>query len=92
MIENYSGYFIPIMPEKNFFTKLNIESQHFQEKRRSDLEQFLNKILEHEFLKNTPELWIFVSDNNKNLKLLIGSTENNKSLDKKLNNFVDSCK
>lgn len=51
LIENYGGYFVPLLPEKNFFTKFNIESQQFYEKRRNSLEKFLNKILSHEFLR-----------------------------------------
>ncbi len=34
LISKYPGYLIPVFPEKNFLTKLNVESDEFTQIRR----------------------------------------------------------
>lgn len=41
LIDKFGGYLIPILPEKNILTKINVEGLSFSLKRRSELETFM---------------------------------------------------
>lgn len=65
LIIKYPGYIIPEIPEKNFLANINFEKSEFIEARRKDLEGFLEKLLEHKYLRNAEEVRSFLVDNEK---------------------------
>ena len=62
LASKYYGYVIPIPPPKNILTAFNKEGLEFAETRKKELVTFLRKCMQHQFLKNTPELNMFLSD------------------------------
>lgn len=73
LITKYPGYIIPELPEKNFLASMNFEKSEFIEARRKDLENFLEKLLDHKYLRNAEEVRSFLIDNEKVLLLNIFS-------------------
>ena len=51
MCFKFGGYIIPILPEKNFLTKINFENQEFKETRKKDLIEFIEDLLSHDKLR-----------------------------------------
>ncbi|CAD8156636.1 unnamed protein product [Paramecium pentaurelia] len=92
MINKYGGYIIPAIPEKHLLTKVNLASYEFSEKRRKDLQQFLQRILNHHHLRYVPELRIFIEDKEKFISLLKGELEQNKTIEQKYDNLLQSVK
>lgn len=41
LLENYGGYVLPHLPNKNFLASLNLETKEFQEGRVSDLKKYV---------------------------------------------------
>lgn len=62
MASKYDGYIIPVPPPKNILTAFSKEGVEFAETRKKDLVVFLRKCMQHPFLRNTPEINIFLSD------------------------------
>ena len=65
LINKYPGYIIPELPEKNFLASMNFEKSEFIEARRRDLEDFLEKLLDHRYLRNAEEVRAFILDDEK---------------------------
>lgn len=59
---NYTGYIVPIHPEKNIWTKINQEGAEFTEKRKTELLSFLMKLVRHKTLHRTIEFHKFLLD------------------------------
>jgi len=62
LASKYDGYIIPMPPPKNILTAFNKEGVEFAETRKKELVVFLRKCMQHPFLRNTPEINIFLSD------------------------------
>lgn len=62
LASKYDGYIIPVPPPKNILTAFSKEGVEFAETRKKELVVFLRKCMQHPFLRNTPEINIFLSD------------------------------
>ena len=60
LINRYPGCIIPPLPEKNPLTKIDKEDPLFLETRKRGLLRFLEMMLQHQDLKNTPEFANFL--------------------------------
>lgn len=65
MCFKFGGYLIPILPEKNFLTKINLENEKFKEARKKDLVEFIEDILTHKKLRYSEDLKAFLFDTEK---------------------------
>jgi hypothetical protein len=65
----YSGHLIPCCPQKNPLTKLNLETSDFMEGRRRNLESFIGKILAHEHLRKSYDVYMFMVESGKNFAI-----------------------
>jgi len=68
LINKYPGCIIPPLPEKNPLAKIDKEDPIFLETRKRGLLRFLEMMLQHQDLKNTPEFanFLFKSDSDFN--------------------------
>jgi hypothetical protein len=56
------GCKIPLLPEKNIWSNLNVNNDAFLEKRRLNIEEYLNYISKHKFLSLNPNYLNFISN------------------------------
>ncbi|KAM3133794.1 hypothetical protein pb186bvf_014057 [Paramecium bursaria] len=92
LINKYGGFIIPSIPDKHLLTKLNMESYEFADKRRNELQLFVQRIFQHPQLRYVPELRIFIEDQEKFISIYKGELEYNKTFEQKYENLVSSVK
>jgi hypothetical protein len=56
------GCRIPILPEKNLWANINVNNSQLLEKRRKHIEEYLNYINNHKYLRLNPNFQIFISN------------------------------
>eukprot|EP01016_Furgasonia_blochmanni_P056867 TRINITY_DN9771_c0_g1_i2.p1 TRINITY_DN9771_c0_g1~~TRINITY_DN9771_c0_g1_i2.p1 ORF type:complete len:465 (-),score=142.66 TRINITY_DN9771_c0_g1_i2:275-1669(-) len=78
LCNTYPFLIIPLPPEKNILTKINLESEIFKRERTRSLNNFIKKIISHRILCNSEKLQAFFRESRQQFeKLCKNASESN---------------